>query len=264
LKVERSIDIFVAMKNIFKTPVVKAFLIFFIGINIIIIAINFLLMPWYVKLPEVKVPTVIGQSEYSAITSLNSAGLTPILGDTVYDDRHLKGTIVLQKPKGGEFVKEGRRIYLVVSGGEQSVSVPLLRGKSLRDAKFALDRIGLKLGEINEQPSNTPKDIVIDQQYASGTPLKKGKTVSITLSLGSEEGNIEVPDLVGRSYSEAERILNGIMLRVGQVSYQPSFSLLPNTIIDQYPSGGTKLNEGDKVDLFVTKNVETKDEINLD
>ncbi|MDP2302939.1 MAG: PASTA domain-containing protein [Ignavibacteria bacterium] len=252
------------MKNIFKTPIVKTLLIIFIGINIILLSVNFFLMPWYVKLPEVKVPRVLGESEYSAIQSLTEAGLTPILGDTVYNDKHAKGTIVLQKPKAGEVVKEGRRIYLVVSGGEQSVYVPLLRGKSLRDAKFALDRIGLKLGEVNEQPSNTPKDIVIDQQFLSGTPLKKGKTISLTISIGSEEGNIEVPDLVGRSFAEAERILNGMLLRVGQVSYQPSFSLLPNTIIDQYPSRGTKLSEGDKVDLFVTKNVETTDEINLD
>jgi serine/threonine-protein kinase len=252
------------MKNIFKTPGIKTILLIFIGINIILLSVNFLLMPWYVKLPEVKVPSVVGQSEYSAIQLLIEKQLTPIIGDTVYDDRFAQGTIVLQKPKQGDIVKEGRRIYLVVSGGEQSVYVPMLRGKSLRDAKFALDRIGLKLGEINEQSSNTPKDIVIDQQFPSGTPLKKGKLISVTVSIGSEEGNIEVPDLVGRSFSEAERILNGMMLRVGQVSYQPSFSLLPNTVIDQYPSGGTKLNEGDKVDLFVTKNVETNDEINLD
>lgn len=221
-------------------------------------------MPGYVKLPEVTVPNVIGNKEYSAIKLLTGANLTPIIGDTVYDNRHEKGTIILQKPKFGEVVKEGRRIYLVVSGGEQSVLVPQLRGKSLRDAKFALDRVGLILGEINEINSNSPKDIIIDQQFSSGTPLKRGKTVSVTLSLGSEEGNIEVPNLIGRSFSEAERIIYGLMLKVGQISYQPSFSLLPNTVIDQYPSGGTKLNEGDRIDLFITKHVETTDEINFE
>jgi beta-lactam-binding protein with PASTA domain len=31
---------------------------------------------------------------------------------------------------------------------------------------------------------------------------------------------------------------------------------LPNTVLDQYPSKGNKLNPGDRVDLFVTKAAE--------
>jgi beta-lactam-binding protein with PASTA domain len=35
-----------------------------------------------------------------------------------------------------------------------------------------------------------------------------------------------------------------------------SQTLLPNTVLDQYPSSGNKLNPGEKVDLFVTKSSE--------
>jgi len=167
-----------------------------------------------------------------------------------------KGTIILQKPAAGEIVKEGRRIYLFISGGEPLVMVPNLKGKSIRDAKFSLERIGLKLGRIEEVPSDNPKDMIFDQEYAEGTRLKKGSLVGIYISVGEGEGSVEVPDLVGKSLSEAEKILTENSLTIGKINYQRSFSLLPNTVLDQYPSKGNKVNPGDRVDLFVTKAAE--------
>jgi len=58
-----------------------------------------------------------------------------------------------------------------------------------------------------------------------------------------------------KSLSEAEKVLADSSLKVGKINYQPSFSLLPNTILDQYPSKGNKVNPGDAIDLFVTKSV---------
>jgi serine/threonine-protein kinase len=175
--------------------------------------------------------------------------------------RFAKGTIVIQRPHAGEKVKEGRRVYLFVSGGEPVVSVPLLKGKSLRDAKFALERLGLKLGQIDEVSSNNPKDMITDQQYAEGTRIKKGEYVGVSISVGTGEGTIIVPDLIGQSLAEAERVLADSSLKVGRINYQRSFSLLPNTVLDQYPSKGNKANAGDAVDLFVTKAAEPGEEI---
>jgi beta-lactam-binding protein with PASTA domain len=192
---------------------------------------------------------------------LEDNNLEPIISDTTYDLRFAKGTIVIQRPHAGEKVKEGRRVYLFVSGGEPVVSVPLLKGKSLRDAKFALERLGLKLGQIDEVSSNNPKDMITDQQYAEGTRIKKGEYVGVSISVGTGEGTIIVPDLIGQSLAEAERVLADSSLKVGRINYQRSFSLLPNTVLDQYPSKGNKANAGDAVDLFVTKAAEPGEEI---
>lgn len=185
---------------------------------------------------------------------LKTQDLDPIIGDTTYDEKFPAGSIIFQRPRGGETVKEGRRVYLFVSGGEPVVHVPQLTGKSVRDAKFSLQRLGLKLGNIDQEPSDYPKDMIYDQQFAEGTPIKRGGTVNVTVSSGRmQTGTIEVPDLVGKSLSEAQKILADSSLKVGKVNYQPSFSLLPNTVLDQYPSRGNKINPGDAVDLFVTK-----------
>ena len=180
--------------------------------------------------------------------------LDPVIGDTTYDEKLPEGSVIIQRPRAGETVKEGRRVYLFISGGEPIVHVPQLTGKSVRDAKFSLERLGLKLGNVDQEVSDYPKDMIYDQQYAAGTPIKKGEDVNVTISMGKlQAGNIEVPDLIGKSLTEAEKILADSSLKVGKINYQPSFSLLPNTILDQYPSKGNKVNKGDAIDLFVTK-----------
>ena len=161
--------------------------------------------------------------------------------------------IIFSSNNIADVVKEGRTIYLFLSGGEQVVHVPILKGKSITDAKFALERIGLKLGHIDRVSSNQPEDMIFDQQFAAGTPLKQGEFVGITVSAGRGGGIIIVPDLIGKSLTDAKSILEDSSLVVGKINYQASTTLLPNTVLDQYPSAGNMLNPGQVVDLFITK-----------
>jgi len=232
------------------------------GVIVFLLLLDYLLLPWYVSSPEITVPKVIGLIDKDAIHLLEDANLDPIVSDTTFDDKVPKGSVMFQKPETGSVVKKGRRVYLIISGGEPMVTVPILKGHSLTEAKLSLERVGLKMGHVNEQPSQNPKDVIFDQQFTAGTQLRKGEMVGITVSIGPiEEGNITVPDLIGKSLSEAQKLLADSALIVGKINYQPSFSLLPNTILDQYPSKGNKVNKGAAVDLFVTKSGEDKKEI---
>ncbi len=217
---------------------------------------NNVVMPWYVSSPERAVPNVVGIDITQAEKTLDDSDLVTIVADTTFDESVPKGHVILQKPNAGEKVKIGRRIYLFISGGEPIVSVPDLKGKSIRDAKFALERLGLSLGQVEDAPSNNPKDMIFDQQYAPGTELQRGASVGVTMSVGNGEGLITVPDLIGKSLVEAEKILADSSMNIGKINYQRSYSLLPNTVVDQYPSKGSKVNPGTKIDLFVTKTSE--------
>lgn len=241
------------MKNILQKPYIRKILIASGLFILLILLLDNIILPWYVSSEEVVVPKVIGMASNEAFAELEKAGFTPVLSDTSYAENIKKDHIFLQKPEPGKVVKTGRVIYLFVSGGEQIVNVPILKGKSLVDARFALERIGLKMGYINEVSSNYPRDMIFDQQYVEGTPLKKGQSVSVTLSLGSVTGDIIVPDLIGKSLTHARMILSDSSLTIGKINYQISSTLLPNTVLDQYPAPGNKLNAGEQVDLFVTK-----------
>lgn len=241
------------MKKLFENPIIKKILIVLAIIVSIILIMDNILLPMYVSNTETTVPNVVGMSEEDAFQTLKSADFDPIIADTTYGASLPAGTIFKQKPESGKIVKEGRTIYLFLSGGTQTVTVPLLIGKSVLDARFALERVELKLGSIEEATSTQPKDMIFDQQFAAGTQLRKGQSVGVSVSIGKGFGDIEVPDLIGKSLSEATKILTDSSLVVGKINYQFSNSLLPNTILDQYPATGNRLNAGDKVDLFITK-----------
>ncbi len=241
------------MKKSKKNPLIKKIIIFLIAFFAIVILLNNLILPWYVSEPEEKVPGVVGMKIEEAMKLLQGSRLEPIIADTSFNSKYPKGTVMFQRPLTGDTVKINRRVYLFVSGGEPVVLVPSLVGESVREAKFSLERLGLKLGDIQEMPSTNPANMIFDQQFAKGTPLKKGDSVGVTISAGENFGKIAVPDLIGKSLSGAEKILADSLLKVGKINFQQSFSLLPNTVLDQYPSKGTKVNKGDAVDLFVTE-----------
>jgi beta-lactam-binding protein with PASTA domain len=251
------------MKKLFEKPIVKKSLIALGAIIGFILIMDNIVMPLYVSSPETIVPKVIGLDEADAIQILKDEDFKPVISDTSYGVSLPPGKIFLQKPEGGKVVKKGRTIFLFISGGQQTVAVPLLKGKSVLDARFALERIGLKLGNIDEAASDQPKDMIFDQQFAQGTMLRKGQSVGVSVSIGKGFGDIEVPDLIGKSLSEAREVLSKNSLTVGKINYQISNTLLPNTILDQYPAPGNKLNSGEGVDLFLTKQgtLEDKKEI---
>lgn len=244
------------MKKILRNRLLRKFIYILIGLVAFIILLNIVIMPWYVSSPETNVPEVVGLQTQEAIDLLEKEGFKPLISDTSYGLQVPPGAVFLQKPDAGKVAKKGRTIYLFISGGQKVIPVPLLKGKSILDAKFALERLGLKLGRIERILSSQPEDMIFDQQFAEGTLLKQGEIVGITVSAGRGGGEIIVPDLIGKSLSEAKKILSDSSLVIGKINYQPSSTLLPNTILDQYPSSGNTLNPGDAVDLFATKPVD--------
>ena len=241
------------MKKILRNSIIRKILYALLGFVILILLLDNVIMPWIVSSPETTVPQVVGLQVPEAVNILEADGFEPLISDTSYGLQVPVGAVFFQKPDAGAVVKEGRTVYLFVSGGVSTITVPQLKGKSILDAKFALERLGLKLGRVERIPSSHPEDMIFDQQYAEGTLLKQGEFVGVTISVGRGGGSIIVPDLIGKSLTEARKILADSSLIIGKINYQPSSTLLPNTILDQYPSSGNSLNSGNAVDLFVTK-----------
>jgi len=241
------------MKKILRKSIIRNILYALLGFVILILLLDNLIMPWFVSSPETTVPQVVGLQVSEAVNILEADGFEPLISDTSYGLQVPVGAVFFQKPDAGAVVKEGRTVFLFVSGGVSTITVPQLKGKSILDAKFALERLGLKLGRVERIPSSHPEDMIFDQQYAEGTLLKHGEFVGVTISVGRSGGSVLVPDLIGKSLTEARKILADSSLIIGKINYQPSSTLLPNTILDQYPSSGNSLNSGNAVDLFVTK-----------
>ncbi len=224
----------------------------FIGFFILV---NYIILPIYVNQgSRLAVPRVVGLTLDQAKSTLDSARMQAIEAESRPDPAHPAGTVISQMPLPGAVVKEGRRIYLAVSGGEVMVAVPLLRGKSTRDARFALERNGLRLGSVGSDYSESfPENTVMDQSVPAERKLAKGSVVGITVSRGKSLQETSIPLVVGKTLAEAQKLLTSAGLKVGIVTYQPGFDLLPNTVVDQFPRAGEPGRPGQEVDLFVVK-----------
>ncbi len=234
-----------------------------IGFGAIIIAVllmNFVVMPWYVRHDTlVKVPSVIGLSFEDAKKQLDEAGLEGLQGDIRYDPSKPIGTVVDQNPPSDLVVKDGRRIYLIISGGEQLYDVPNLVGRTLREAKFVLGQRNLEVQEVEYKASvQYPGGIVLAQVENAGSKVKKGTKIGVVISSGMESGDIKVPDLTGKNIEEAKKLLQASKLSVGKINYQPSVNVPINAVIDQYPKFNTLAKENQKIDLFVNREVKKK------
>lgn len=222
-----------------------------------------IVMPRYVQQEQTtSVPGVIGRPVDEAIKLLADAGLLGKKSDTRTDKQYPEGTVVVQNPPAGTVVKFGRGVYLTVSGGEPMVSVPSLRGRSLRDATFALERFGLVLGNARYEVSEEyPQGTIIDQDTPENTVVPAGRVIAVVVSQGKSADQVPVPDVIKKSFSEAERIIIQAGLRIGNITYQINTELLPNTVIEQFPKTGELVPSGRAIDLVVAQRGEKLNDI---
>jgi eukaryotic-like serine/threonine-protein kinase len=236
------------------------------GIVILIGLIFFFLfdnivMPLYVqKGKTTKVPDVIGLPLEEAKQKMREAGLDPKESEYKNDKRYKIGTVTLQNPIAESEVKLDRGVYLTISGGEELVDVPNLKGKSIREAAFNLERNNLKLGTISYEPSDEIfANTIIRQEILPATKIKGGNLINVTVSQGRLTDKHPVPDVSLKTINEAEKILTDSGFRIGKTTYQTNTDVLPNTILEQNPRAGELLPLGQTIDLIVAQKADTKE-----
>lgn len=230
-----------------------------LGILILVfILIDKIIMPIYVqKGKTTKVPDVVGYTFEEARQKLISAGLEPKESEYRPDKRYKIGTVILQNPIAESEVKFGRGVYLTISGGEVQVEVPNLKGKSIREASFNLERYGFKLGMISYEPSEEIfANTIIRQDILPNVKVPSGTRINVVVSQGKASDLRSVPELATKTYSEAEKLIIDAGFRVGKITYEVNLDLLPNTIIEQAPQAGTLMQLGTPIDLVVAQKTE--------
>lgn len=219
----------------------------------ILFVLDYVVLPYYVSGTESKVLNVVGMNKDEAIKILRDANFNPIVQTSRFDQKYQKDQVISQKPIAGIIVKENRRIYLTVSGGDPIIKMPSLINKTIRDATITLERFGLILGKIDSVESEFPSATIVEQQYFEGREIAKGTTINLKVSVGPKVGMVRVPNLLLKSLSEAESILKSNSLRLGNKIYIYSASYLPNTVADQDPSEDTLVKIGDSVNVVLTQ-----------
>ena len=130
----------------------KAIIIFVVFIGFIFL-FNSVIMPWYVRHDTlVKVPSVIGMKYEDAVKVLDDADLEGLQGDVRYDGSKPIGTILDQNPPADQMVKDGRRIYLIVSGGERCMMFLILWAERSGNPNLCLLRETSSFRKLKQNP----------------------------------------------------------------------------------------------------------------
>lgn len=210
-------------------------------------------LPWYINIGGVvKVPNVIGMKTDKALELLRSLNLDPIESGTRFDETYPEGSVIFQTPTPNMNVREGRRVYLTISGGEEYFEVPDLIGKSIKDAKILLLSSNMRMGTVSYDSTDTSGgETIIRQSIPKNSKVKPETYISVTLPKQPSLGNISVPSLVNRSLTEAEKILASDKLITGKIIRVYRSDLNPNTVVDQYPRAGDLVEEGKEINLWV-------------
>ena len=131
----------------------------------------------------VTVPQVTGGTLSEATARLEGARFK-VQVNTEFSDTTPKDCVISQSVKGGERLKFGSEITLIVSKGPKPVTVPDLQGMTAKEAQRVLQAVGLRL-ETDIQCSNTVKEgYVISQSVEPGQQISKNSVVRAIISVG--------------------------------------------------------------------------------
>ncbi len=141
-----------------------------------------------------------------------------------------------QFPEGEAIVKVNRTVYLTINRAvAPEIEMPNLEGLSFRSAEIALKQYNLKLKDTSYEP-NFAKNAVLEQHYNGkrikpGTRLAMGSGISLILGSGLGQEEFPVPDLFGKTYTEARVLLESYGLSLGATAFEQGVADSANAYI---------------------------------
>lgn len=227
---------------------------------LIVALMNFIVMPGYTNYNEgITVPDVTKISLSEAEELLDSRGLRYEVLDRRANSAYPADYIIDQSPSAKVLVKPNRKIYLTVNTAETPMTeVPDVVNMSYRNAEIQLRNHGLTVGTISYESSRF-RNTIMRQSVAAGDTVSRGTVVNLVVSDGLGTRMVDVPDIVGLSYSEAQRLILSSGLRVGEVRFQPDRETTPNTVLSVRPVA-EQLTEGTELQLVISERFDAREE----
>jgi len=201
------------------------------------------------KVPDVVVPSLTGQRYEEIRASALYSDFTIEIESTKNDETE-RGLVISQKPKAGTKAKTGSTIRVVISNGQQEITMPNLIGYEETNAYAELVAADLVYDRV-EVYSDFPVGTVVSTSPAYGEVVPAGERVTVQVSVGPETRTFAMPNLVGKNFSDAYQVLADAGLSVGSVSYEPN-EAEAGTVVQQSPDTTAVVQTGDAVNLIVS------------
>ena len=203
----------------------------------------------------VEIPKVAGQTVAEAKENLKKANFEIGEEKTEASDTVEEGRVIRTDPDAGSARKEGTKVNLIISSGQQSFKIGNYIGRKSTDVIAELK--GKKVPEnlikvVEEESSETEAGLVMRQSLPEGTTYDLSKATEITLTVAKKVTSVPMPIYIGSSLEFTKNNLIQIVgvkeanIEVVEVSTAPE-GTIEDTVVSQSPK------PGESVDLNTTR-----------
>lgn len=200
---------------------------------------------------EHAVPRVLDLGAAEARGKLESQGFRFRVEEQQTDPAVPRGSVVWQDPPPAAVLPPNSQVSVILSEGPPDVAVPDVAGFPRALAEKVLKAAGFATGRRDTLPAASESGIVVQTRPAAGVGRPAGSAVDLVISSGPAE--LTVPTVVGLGFAQARQRLEATGLAVGATVGRVVPGRAEGLVLDQRPTGGTRVSRGFHVDLVVTK-----------
>lgn len=160
-----------------------------------------------------------------------------------------KGLFISSNPSPGDQVEMGSEVEVILSAGPDKVEVPDIVGMTTGEASDALNEQGLRLGSTDTEDHPTAqKGTIISTKPEAGESVDDNTAIDVVVASGMNT----VPDVSqGTSADEAQQAISDAGFTA--VINEQDSDKDPGTVLAINPAGGTRLEIGSKVNIYVAR-----------
>ena len=200
---------------------------------------------------QLQVPTVTNQLQETAEEVLDSRGFDMRVSGQEFSDTVPAGYVISQDPSPGTLADQGSTVQVVVSLGDEAVSVPDLAGMDVEEAREALREARLvPRSIIREANDEVPVDEVLRTDPPAGTELAPNTPVDIVVSSGEETVRVANVQLLTDADARFRLEDQGLQVAVVRVF---SDTVEEGRVVSQDPEPGSEVPVGSEVTLEISR-----------
>ena len=231
---------------------------FLIRFGIILTAVSVVIVLGLLLFLRIEVPSLVGMTAVEASETLIEVGLDFEIFEEERADIPA-GQVIATTPPAGDYALWGTTVALRVAAEGNYAAVPSnLRAMSLEEATMALTESRLTAEVVRTFDSSVPQNSVVGFLPVRDTQLPVGSSVTLLISSGVLETQIEVPDVRNLTEDAARRLLEDVGLN--PVFYYASTTRgRMNHVAGQTPAAENVVSPGSTVLVMISMGNSTTD-----
>ena len=245
-------------KTIKKTNKIIWILASIFTVLVVLLLSIFLVVPYFTKIPDVKVPDVSKLTVVEAEEKLKKAGFEVGLETIKEENEEIeKGKVIRTDPQAERSIKKGSVITLYESLGKETYKIEDYKGSNYIEIKTLLEKVHGLTVSVEKKDVESSGDYgeqeIIDQSIQPGTVVAKGDSIILYIP-NTIDG---YPNMVedGWTVEDVEAFCTKYSITL-KIDYEETTQYEEGTLISQSRSPKTPVVKGSNLKIVVAKKPE--------